>query len=516
MTRLTRAYPRTPGEVDASSGAVKIVDDDRVYVAEGEIIAGKYRVDRVLGVGGVGFVVAATHLELGGHFALKFLKRRVLVDKTIVERFTREAKAACRLKSEFVARVYDVGMHEDAPFIVMEHLVGRDLAAVLAERGALPAAEAILYVVEACAALAVAHADGIVHRDIKPENLFLVEHEGVPTIKLLDFGISKFLLQAPPSTSGWSEGEAITGTLTCGTPSYMSPEQIRSTASVDARSDVWSLGVVLYELLAAEPAFDGESATDVCSAILEREPRRLRDLHPDLAPGLSEIVEGCLQKDPSDRIASVAELAVALLPFAPPRALAIAEGSSWIRRAAIHALGGSAEVRVSAGYPVEASSARFSVASPATRLSAPPSIAPRERRGWTLALSVAAVSIAAFGAYRVLGAHESVAPAPAPVASPPAVAPTVVAPTAVAPTAKVVDEPRTMADAPATASVGIAVAPSRIGAPARARVVAQPPKAPAIPKAAPALAPTGSPPSSVTAAPVFIPPVPPGRPDLGY
>jgi serine/threonine-protein kinase len=303
------------------------------------VVANKYRIERVLGVGGVGFVVAATHVELGGLFALKFLKRRFLHDKTIGERFTREARAACQIVSDYVARVYDVGSHDGAPFIVMEHLVGRDLSVVLADRDALGYRESAEYAVQACVALAAAHAKGIVHRDIKPENLFVVDELGSPTIKLLDFGISKFALAPAPRPSGdeWHGEEPLTGAHTCGTPDYMSPEQIRSTANVDGRSDIWSLGMVLYELVASEPAFQGRSVADLCAAILEREPRRLDEVCPDVPAGFADVVARCLQKDPARRFATAADLAVALLPFAPPRARSIAESSPSIRRLAIAA-----------------------------------------------------------------------------------------------------------------------------------------------------------------------------------
>ena len=369
---------------------MEVDNGDHPYVSEGEIVAGKYRVDRILGVGGVGFVVAARHTELGGDFALKFLKERFLKDKAIVERFTREARAACRIKSEYVARVYDVGAHGNAPFMVMEHLTGRDLAAVLEQRGAFPIAEAVEYAVQACAALASAHANGIVHRDIKPENLFLIDEEGLPTVKLLDFGISKVALVPDRSTDDWgSEGEPITGTLTCGTPFYMSPEQIRSTANVDARTDVWSLGMVLYELLAGTTAFRGDNVTDVCKAILDDEPRWLTDVRPEVPLGLAEVVARCLQKDVSLRFRDVGELAVALLPYAPPRALAIAEGSAGIRRAAIQALGSgpSSDGRLSGGYLVAGfetgptrtgpPSGRVSLATPTPALPIAPRVATR-------------------------------------------------------------------------------------------------------------------------------------------
>jgi serine/threonine-protein kinase len=336
----------------AESGDVALDDGERVYVAVGDVVSQKYVVDRVLGVGGVGFVLAARHVGLDGYFALKFLKKRFLHDKAIVERFTREAKAACRIKSEYVARVYDVGMHGGAPFIVMEHLVGCDLAALLSENGPFGVADATEYLIQACSALAVAHASGIIHRDIKPENLFLVDHEGVSTIKLLDFGISKVSLAPERPAGDWpEEGEPLTGSLICGTPYYMSPEQVRSTATVDARTDVWALGMVLYELLSGTTAFHAESVADICASILDKEPTSLADLRPDLPADLVAIVRHCLEKNPDDRYPSIAELAVALLPFAPPRALAIAEASAWIRRAAIRTVGAPvvAEGRISSG-----------------------------------------------------------------------------------------------------------------------------------------------------------------------
>ena len=298
------------------------------YVGVGDVVAGKYRVERVLGFGGMAFVLSAKHVHLDEHFALKFLNREFLAHKPIVERFTREAKAACKIRSEHVARVYDVGLHEGAPFIVMEHLTGRDLAAVMADGGALEIADAAEYAMQACVALAVAHSHGIVHRDIKPENLFLVEHEGMAVIKLLDFGISKIALTGPDPRAH------LTGQLTLGTPCYMSPEQIRSTASAEARSDQWSLGVVLYELLAGSEAFQAETITEVCAAVLEKEPRPLAELRPELPLALVEVVARCMAKSADDRYGDVGELAAALLPFAPSRALVSAERASSILQAA--------------------------------------------------------------------------------------------------------------------------------------------------------------------------------------
>jgi serine/threonine-protein kinase len=467
---------------DGAPSGHRRVDDDRVYLAAGDVVANKYRVERILGVGGVGFVVAATHVELGGLFALKFLKRPFLNDKAIAERFTREARAACRISSEYVARVYDVGSHEGAPFIVLEHLVGRDLSAVLAERRTLGLRESAEYGVQACAALAVAHANGIVHRDIKPENLFVVDEQGLPTVKLLDFGISKFVTVVGQPANEWAwEEEPITGALTCGTPDYMSPEQIQSTASVDGRSDIWSLGMVLYELLASTPAFQAESVMDTCSAILDTQPRRLDAVRPEVPPEFADIIARCLQKDPADRFATVAELAVALLPFASARALAIAENSEWIRRAAIQTVGGSStEARISSSNSIVSSASRPNLAPPV--VSSPSLLATRtpSRRRFGAALAVA-MSIAGVGAYSWIGGHSRAAEgleSPARIAASSPLAGTV-------PTTSPVDEPSaSRGPLPEAIPLGSSAAPMRAATPSNARATRTSPRAPASSKAA--------------------------------
>ncbi len=493
---------------------------DRIYVAPDDVIANKYRVERVLGAGGVGFVVAAKHVELGGYFALKFLRRRFLHDPAIVERFTREAKAACWIQHEYSARVYDVGLHDGAPFIVMEYLVGRDLAAVLAERGALGIAEATEHTLQACAALAVAHANGVVHRDIKPENLFLVDQNGPPTIKLLDFGISKFALTSAPAAGEWAmEGEPITGTMTCGTPLYMSPEQIRSTATVDARSDVWSLGMVLYELLASAPAFQFENVTDVCAAILEQEPRRLSDVRPEVPARLADVVARCLQKDPADRFQNVAELAIALLPFAPPRALAIAEGSAWIRSAAIHSLGqAGAEPRISGGYSIASSPS--STLPTVSKRPPPAANATLPARKWlpVAAVAVLLVAVGTFASYRRL--HESVGtPVPANTlataaeehAPAPAPAPPPMAPAAIAIEARSVTPAPPLGPGPATVGTESASSSVRVPPGARPHAPSKMFRAPS-PKAASAATASAE---STAIAPKVAPPVATRSPQLG-
>jgi len=359
-----------------------------IAVRQGDVIAGKYRVERVLGVGGMAYVVAAKHLHLDEPVALKFLLSEFLNRPGVAERFTREAKAACRIKSEYVARVYDVGMHDGAPFLVMD-LVGRDLYNVLLESGPLPVDAAVEYAMQTCAALAAAHSIGIVHRDVKPENLFLVEHQGLPTVKLLDFGISRIAL------TGLAFGEVsrMTGATTLGTPLYMSPEQIRSSASADGRSDLWSLGIVLYELLTAMPAFNAEGVSEVFAAILEQEPLPLRELRPEIPPGLVEVLERCLRKNPDERFQNAAELAAALLPFAPARALAVAERSSStlgaaaphpVARPKVVAASSTPSLRLSTGDGIPSSSPAVVV-----------SVAPSRRSGFRAVAAVVLVAVLA-------------------------------------------------------------------------------------------------------------------------
>jgi serine/threonine-protein kinase len=234
------------------------------------------------------------------------------------------------IKSEHVARVFDVGTLPDAgPFIAMELLEGQDLGRVVSERGALPVEVAIDYILQACEALATAHSLGIVHRDIKPENLFLSRNvPGVDVIKVLDFGISKGeVSEATPKRSG---RPTVQSTAAVGSPTYMSPEQIRCMDDVDARADVWALGCVLYELLSGAPAFDAPSLTQLAAKILERPPAPLRSIKADLPPDLEWVVGHCLGKDPAKRFQNVGELAAALCPFASQRSRIVADRCRYV------------------------------------------------------------------------------------------------------------------------------------------------------------------------------------------
>ncbi len=276
----------------------------------GSVLGGKYLVEGVLGQGGMGIVVAARHIELDQRVAIKCLLAHAQSVPEIVERFTREARAAAKIHGEHVARVIDVGRFDDGtPFMVMEHLKGRDLADELATKGPLPVTDAVRYLLETCEALVQAHALRIVHRDLKPSNLFLAEQPGRRAIvKVLDFGISKVI---DPS------GGALTKTASVmGTPYYMSPEQLLSSKSVDERSDLWALGIILYELLTGRPPFMAETAPEVVAQVLQNAPAPLTDYRSDVPPGIAEVIARCMRSKVAERYANVAELAQALVPFA--------------------------------------------------------------------------------------------------------------------------------------------------------------------------------------------------------
>jgi serine/threonine-protein kinase len=279
-------------------------------VTIGEVVAAKYRVERLVGEGGMGVVVAARHVQLDTVVALKLLPESSTADPVLVERFLREARSAAKLRSDHVAKVLDYGTLESgAPFMVMEYLEGATLADVLASHGSLEPATACGYVLQACEAVAEAHSLGIVHRDLKPENLYLTKRVGgADFVKVIDFGVSKTTAIA---------GSLTTTKTVVGSPMYMAPEQMRSSRVADPRSDVWALGVVLYELLTERCPFEGESLPELCLKISREPYRPLAELRPGLPRELLAIIARCLQKDPAHRYANAAELAEALEPLAP-------------------------------------------------------------------------------------------------------------------------------------------------------------------------------------------------------
>jgi hypothetical protein len=280
----------------------------------GEIVANKYRIEHVLGRGGMGVVVAARHLALGHRVAVKFLSGEAALGSQGATRALREAHAVVALSSEHVARVFDAGLLDDgAPYIVMEYLEGTDLAALLERDGPMAVAQAVDLVLQACEAIAEAHARGIVHRDLKPSNLFLVRRlDGAPLVKVLDFGISKVTAVEGTAGSLTASGAIL------GSPYYMSPEQMTSSKTVDARTDVWAIGVILYELLTGKVPFPGETIVDIALKAIGSEPPPLAQLRPDLPTALVDTILRCLRRDPAARWTSIAATANALAGFGGP------------------------------------------------------------------------------------------------------------------------------------------------------------------------------------------------------
>jgi serine/threonine protein kinase len=287
-------------------------------VKAGQVLAGKYRIERLLGEGGMGVIVEAYDVSLERRVAIKFLLPEFAAHPEATQRFMREARAAAKIQSEHVARVIDVSTLETgAPYMVMEFLEGSDLSQVIDANGALPMEDAALYLIQACEALAEAHAYGIIHRDLKPANLFLAQQAGGSRkIKVLDFGISKTLSATDPGLLG-----SLTQTSAMlGSPLYMSPEQMKSSRDVDYRTDIWALGIILYEVLTADTPFTGSSIPELSAKILLEEPRLVSDIKPEIPEALAAVVVRALRKQPEMRFANVGELAMALLPFAPNRA----------------------------------------------------------------------------------------------------------------------------------------------------------------------------------------------------
>ena len=311
------------GNVDAGAAPSSNLDEMAVDPAElpvpiGQVIAGRYAVTGVLGRGGMGVVLSARHVDLGERVAIKFLNRE---HSAHADRFFREARAAARIRGEHVVRIFDVGRLESGePYIVMEFLEGEDLADRLDRQQRLDATDVAAVLMDVCLALAEAHAAGIVHRDLKPANIFLAHGpDGSDLVKLLDFGVAKM-----------PEAGALTQTSTVlGSPIYMSPEQLMASRNVDPRSDIWSLGVILYEALTAELPFLGDSLVHLALIVREKPTPSARALRPELPEALDGVIATCLAKDRADRYADVADFADAIAPFAPPGA---ADKAGRVRR----------------------------------------------------------------------------------------------------------------------------------------------------------------------------------------
>ena len=331
------------GGADAEPGRSEAPSSERDMdpFRSGAIIADKFRIERVLGEGAMGIVLAARHLVLDEMVAIKCVRPELQSVPDTFGRFAREAKTSARLHSDHIARVLDVGVAVPiGPYMVMEYLEGRDLALVLQQEGPLAVATAAEYGLQICEALALAHAASITHLDLKPQNLFLTRRGELELVKVLDFGIAKgplgrSLLGGAPS--------AAESSCVMGTPRYMSPEQIHAGHEIDCRSDIWSLGAVLFELLSGRPAFLGDHVTELCTAVLRAEAPNLLDERPSLPKPLAAAIQRCLEKAPARRFQNAAELARALLPFAPPRARLHAERASAVLPTHVPVLLGDAQ-----------------------------------------------------------------------------------------------------------------------------------------------------------------------------
>src|SRR5450432_4623253 len=277
----------------------------------GTIVGGQYRITKYLAAGGMGAVYEAVHVVVKRRFAVKFLRQDLALRRDVLRRFQREAEAAGALESENIAAAVDFGIADDgAPYIVMEYLAGLDLAQLLAATGPLPVERAADLVLQACRGIHEAHAAGVIHRDLKPENLFVCRRsDGSDLVKIVDFGIAK--LQASDA------GNAVTRTGgMLGTPSYMSPEQARGDANIDPRSDVYSLGVILYELLCGQVPHPGDSYNAVIYHISTQPALPLACPGQEFPHELVELVQRALSPRPGDRQESAEALAQELAPYA--------------------------------------------------------------------------------------------------------------------------------------------------------------------------------------------------------
>jgi serine/threonine-protein kinase len=398
---------------------------------EGTVL-GRYRLVRWLGEGGMGAVYEATHQELGKRAAVKTLHERLAAAPEARQRFLREGKAAARIRHTNVADVYDVGLDGEHPYLVMELLEGEDLGRWLARRGALPVQECADLLVPVVAAVAAAHDLGIVHRDLKPENIFLTRERGGLTPKVLDFGISKLGDADAPS--------ALTGTgALLGTPHYMSPEQARGDKQIDARSDQYALGVILYQCVTGRRPLQGVPLYSLIQRTVHGDFPPPRQLHPALPSAFEALILQAMARQPDRRFASTRALGQALLAFA-----------SGAQRSAYGAeLGGAPPPS-----PPLAAPALSTTLGESAHVRAVPGPKPRWRR--RLAIGAALLLAAGLGGWRLLAQRAS-SPTEVLAATPTAQRPVHVA---AAPAST----------APATPAEPAPAEPAAPAAPARARI----------------------------------------------
>jgi hypothetical protein len=481
------------------SGGTPVETIPSYLPAPGDLVAQKYRVLRTIGRGGMGIVFAATHELLHQTVAIKLLLPELAEHPDAIGRFLNEARASARIRSEHVASVMDVGTLEGgAAYMVMEFLEGSDLEAILSADGVMSVEKVTQCMLQALEGIAHAHALGIIHRDLKPSNLFLAaQPDGSLSIKVLDFGISK----APRRED---DGTATRTHEMLGSPLFMSPEQVRSAKTVDARSDLWSLGVIMYRLLTGTTPFVGDNFGEVLAAILVQPYAPVTKARPDVPAAFSDLVDRCLERDRDRRYANAAELAMALEPFAGAHTDSVARicrvlGVRRDGRSAASADAGMTMMAPTGGSTVmapvaapvpgtkEAATAADSKLGPSAgpwsgsgQVKAAPPRPPR----WP-ALAVGAFAVAAAASIAIaLRSHPQATPAPAFVSpAPPAsidVAPTEAPPPrptleAPAPTAKPEVTPPIEALAPLPAAASVSRVPSQPPRPPTASVPPRPP-----------------------------------------
>ncbi len=336
--------------VDPAVFDARLARPELVLPKRGALIAQRYRLGEDIGEGGMSLVYSARDERLGREVALKVLNPRMAFSREVVTRFVNEARTLAQLDCPHVVRVFDAGVTEEPgqptlPFMVLELLRGTELRHVVMDPGPEDVRAVVGWMLQICDGLAAAHVEGIIHRDLKPENLFLVkEPDGTQIAKVLDFGIARSMHVTPSVTL---QGERM------GSPGYMSPEQIRDVSTVDERSDIWSLGVIMYELLAGVAPFKADSALELCVEILNASVAPLQAVRPDLPAGLSAVVQRCMQRPVDARFANMAELAEALAPYAHQPAAELA--ARVRRRLSIRQLAfGEADTSLSLSPPVVA------------------------------------------------------------------------------------------------------------------------------------------------------------------
>jgi serine/threonine protein kinase len=372
----------------------------------GSVLAGKYRIERELGRGGMGVVLLAHQQNLDRRVAIKVLRGSLAEQARSSQRFAREAMAIAKLESDHAVRVFDAGEDDGVPYIVMEYLEGNDLAAELAG-GPLPPARAVEYLRQACEAIIEAHSLGIVHRDLKPSNLFVAKSKGKQSLKVLDFGVSKWLGEAPGADTPFATREDSL----IGTPAYVSPEQLVDPKSVDGRTDVWALGVVFYQCLTGKLPFRADSVPRLTAAILSAEPAAFEPGTSVPAP-LREVALRCLKKDPAERFQTVEELDRALSRFSEGTLAPVDRTPAATRRSTLPLFLGVTTLVLAAGFAY----ARWG--NPTRDAEPPPLETPSpsgraEARGAPIAMPPPqAVPPAPVDATRAVAAARSVAPEP--------------------------------------------------------------------------------------------------------